>query len=190
MKSIFLLTALFFSGFAFSQEPDMSSYIEGSFMPDAGEYIVNGWVKELLENQQVISYENTKINIILLDATGTPVNTYTFTPTGNIIDGWQKIDGIITILPTHSYMSIELLNQSEWIPACFDDVRFFPIDGNMKGFVYDPDDLKIMSELDENNYASFYEYDQEGGLVRVKKETEKGIFTIKESRSSTKKTNE
>jgi hypothetical protein len=59
----------------------------------------------------------------------------------------------------------------------------------MKGFVYDPDDLKLMSELDENNYASFYEYDQEGGLVRVKKETEKGVFTIQETRSSTTKNN-
>jgi hypothetical protein len=46
-----------------------------------------------------------------------------------------------------------------------------------------------MAELDENNYATFYEYDLEGGLIRVKKETEKGIFTIQETRSNTYKSN-
>jgi hypothetical protein len=44
-----------------------------------------------------------------------------------------------------------------------------------------------MAELDDRNYATFYEYDEEGTLVRVKKETEKGIYTIKESRSGLKK---
>jgi hypothetical protein len=44
-----------------------------------------------------------------------------------------------------------------------------------------------MAELDENNFATFYEYDDEGSLVRVKKETERGIMTIKENRSSYKK---
>ncbi|MGK4569023.1 hypothetical protein [Flavobacterium sp. 3HN19-14] len=47
-----------------------------------------------------------------------------------------------------------------------------------------------MAELDENNYATFYEYDKEGGLVRVKKETERGVQTIKESRSSNPKKSE
>ena len=40
-----------------------------------------------------------------------------------------------------------------------------------------------MSELDENNYATFYEYDDDGSLVRVKKETERGVKTIKETRT-------
>ena len=41
-----------------------------------------------------------------------------------------------------------------------------------------------MAELDENNYATFYEYDDDGTLIRVKKETERGIKTIKETRSA------
>jgi len=44
-----------------------------------------------------------------------------------------------------------------------------------------------MAELDENNFATFYEYDDEGGLVRMKKETERGIMTIKENRSAAKR---
>lgn len=71
--------------------------------------------------------------------------------------------------------------------AYFDDLRINPIKGNMKSYVYDPISLKLMAELDENNYATFYEYDAEGTLVRIKKETERGVFTIKESRQSIQK---
>ena len=39
----------------------------------------------------------------------------------------------------------------------------------MKSYVYDPINLRLMAELDENNYATFYEYDAEGGLIRMKK---------------------
>ena len=44
--------------------------------------------------------------------------------------------------------------------------------------------LKLTATLDENNYADFYDYDNEGKLVRVKKETKKGIMTVRESRSN------
>jgi hypothetical protein len=59
----------------------------------------------------------------------------------------------------------------------------------MKSFVYDPDNQRLTAELDENNYATFYEYDKEGGLIRVKKETVKGVYTIQETRSGNVKTN-
>jgi len=54
----------------------------------------------------------------------------------------------------------------------------------MKSFVYDPVTLRLVAELDENNYSSFYEYDNDGTPVRIKKETERGIKTIKETRSA------
>lgn len=54
----------------------------------------------------------------------------------------------------------------------------------MKSYVYDPVNMRLVAELDERNYAIMYEYDEEGKLVRVKKETAKGIMTIKESRNN------
>jgi hypothetical protein len=54
----------------------------------------------------------------------------------------------------------------------------------MKSFIYNPVNLRLMAEQDENNYCTFYEYDDDGTLIRVKKETEKGIQTIKETRSA------
>jgi hypothetical protein len=44
--------------------------------------------------------------------------------------------------------------------------------------------LRLMAELDERNYAKLYEYDEEGKLIRVKKETEKGVMTIQENREN------
>ena len=53
--------------------------------------------------------------------------------------------------------------------------------------MYDPISLKLTAVLDENNYATFYEYDQEGTLIRTKKETERGVVTISENRQSNQK---
>ena len=58
----------------------------------------------------------------------------------------------------------------------------------MKSFVYDPINLRLVAELDERHYATYYEYDEQGMLIRVKKETERGIKTIQENRSNTSKT--
>jgi hypothetical protein len=57
----------------------------------------------------------------------------------------------------------------------------------MKSYVYDPINLRLTAELDANNYASFYEYDDEGTLIRTKVETKEGIKTIKETRSAKQK---
>jgi hypothetical protein len=57
----------------------------------------------------------------------------------------------------------------------------------MKSFAYDYKTSRLMAELDENNYATFFEYSDEGQLLRNKKETEKGIVTLKETRSKVRK---
>lgn len=110
---------------------------------------------------------------------------FEFFPQGNIIDGWQRILGVFKVHPETVYLKIILKNGSEFDAMHFDDIRIHPREGNIKTFVYDEENYRLMAELDENNYSTYYEYDAEGGLVRVKKETEKGIKTIQESRSGT-----
>lgn len=158
-----------------------------SFQPFPGkEYMLSAWVKEE-SIIQVKNYENATININFysdVDASELhKISTTKLTATGDIIDGWQRITSKFLIPEFTKTISIELENKSNGVPVYFDDIRVHPLEGSIKTFVYDPETFKLMSELDENNYSTFYEYDNEGGLVRVKKETAKGIKTIQETRS-------
>ncbi|MBC7383500.1 MAG: hypothetical protein H7296_11015, partial [Bacteroidia bacterium] len=102
---------------------------------------------------------------------------------GDIIDGWQRITGEFNIQNSDVSIQIKMQNTGA-TDIWFDDIRIFPFNGNMKNYVYDDISLKLMAELDDNGYATFYEYNAEGQLLRIKKETERGIMTVKESRSS------
>lgn len=152
-----------------------------SFSPSPGKYIISAWVKEGNSSYTVTSYQNSAISIAYSGAT----NTYSLLPKGSIIDGWQRIEEVIEIPNTATGMEIQLTTSSE--EAFFDDIRFFPFDGSMMSYVYDPISLRLMAQLDERNYATLYEYDEEGKLIRLKKETEKGIMTIQENRENIKK---
>ena len=108
----------------------------------------------------------------------------TLHPSGNIIEGWQQYNAVITIPADATdsvYIYLESTNGSN---IYFDDVRIHPYNANMQSFVYNPLNLRLMAQLDENNYATYYEYDDDGTLIRLKKETERGVVTIKETRSS------
>jgi len=141
---------------------------------------------------QAMEYTNALLEITYMDAEGEEmqIQSTELTPQGEIIDGWQRMSADITIPLEAASMTISLTNNAEGdTNVYFDDLRFHPFDGNMKTFVYDPITQRLQAELDENNYATFYEYDKEGGLVRVKKETERGVYTIQETRSGNSKLN-
>lgn len=190
MKKIFIIFfSLILNTLMYSQEIGDEIFSISSFKPTEGKYIVSGWVKEI-HNIQKVSYTSS-IDIKIEGVTNNA--NYTFYTTGAIIDGWQRIIGVLEIPELDGatpLIKIELnCNNSSSNECYFDDIRFYPYNGNMKSFVYDEDTQRLMAELDENNYATFYEYDLEGGLVRVKKETERGVFTIQETRSNNPKRN-
>jgi hypothetical protein len=124
---------------------------------------------------------------ILQFANGFALTKDTIRPTGGIIDGWQKVEGAFTVPSTLTGASL-LLGSDSGVNVYFDDIRIHPFNADMKSYVYDQQTLRLMAELDENNYATFYNYDEEGQLVRVKKETIQGIKTIKETRTAKQKT--
>ncbi|MCK9482020.1 MAG: hypothetical protein M0R38_09715 [Bacteroidia bacterium] len=153
-----------------------------SFRPTPDKtYIVSGWVKEIGAGPTVKTYEDGYIKINF-DGTGTYTAIKCY-PTGKIIEGWQRIYFEFTIPSDADKIIISL--ETDGADMLFDDIRVHPTDGSMVAYVYDPLTLRLVAVLDENNYATLYEYDQEGRLIRVKKETERGIMTIKESRNST-----
>ena len=108
-------------------------------------------------------------------------------PSGSIIEGWQRYEGVFTVPVSAKEVVVSLNSTTTDDAVYFDDVRIHPFNANMKSYVYHTSNLRLMSELDENNFATFYEYDDDGTLTRVKKETERGIKTITETRSAMQK---
>ena len=156
----------------------------GSFSPEPGKnYIISAWVREDEAASTVTGFSKPNIDIEF----NSGANEMNIFASGPVIDGWQKIYKKFQIPSTSNDIKITLDCISG--DCLFDDVRIFPSDGMMKSYVYDPINMRFVAELDEENYASFFEYDEEGKLTTVKKETERGIMTIKESRSKVKKRN-
>ncbi len=150
------------------------------FTPSPGQrMLVSAWVKEN-QDCKCVSYTN---NRIVISFSGGSSSSVIFNSSGSIIEGWQRYEGIFDIPANATSVSIALESTGAFA-VNFDDLRLHPFNANMKSFVYNPSNLRLMAELDENNYASFYEYDDDGTLIRVKKETQRGIKTIKETRSA------
>jgi hypothetical protein len=149
-----------------------------AFNPLPGTYLVSGWV---YTGGDCYNGQNGPY-ISIFEQNRTPQFHPPIYPSGPVIEGWQRLYGQIEVTTTTGNFRIWLVNTLNQ-PIFFDDIRFHPWLGNMKSFVYDPVSLRLMAILDENNYATFYEYDEEGMLVRVKRETERGIMTIEEHRS-------
>ncbi len=147
------------------------------FSPDSGKYLISAWVNE--NTPCAIGYPHDVITI----QTGS--NVYKFHTSGPVIDGWQRFEGTFFVTGSAPNITVNLMAGAN--AAFYDDIRIQPYAAEMKTYVYDPTSMRLMATLDENNYATFYEYNDEGILTRVKKETEKGIMTIKESRSSYKR---
>jgi hypothetical protein len=147
------------------------------FSPVTGKkYIFSCWVKDGMEASL-----NTPVRVTINGNS----NYITANSKWPLVEGWKRIE-FPFIMPTGQ---LQLQLSSGGSVAYFDDLRIHPFDGQLKSFAYDASNQRLMAELDENNMATFYEYDDEGILIRVKKETERGIMTIKETRSSLRKRN-
>lgn len=143
-------------------------------------YIVSMWVMESWNNQFSFVMKDALGNTISLAQEEKPI----------VINGWKKLT--FRFVPvSNSPLLFRFINRAPIIDNrvfCYlDDIRVFPADAEMESFVYDNRDYKIMATLDRNNFATFFQYDAEGKLIRQKTETEKGIMTIKEQRSSLRK---
>jgi hypothetical protein len=106
-----------------------------------------------------------------------------------VVEGWKLIEGTmdLSLLSTVALNVTITTKPGSSNPTFIDDIRIHPFDAHMKTYAYDDKTMRLMAELDENAFATFYEYDDEGLLIRVKKETERGIKTLKETRSGYRK---
>ena len=157
------------------------------FSPLPGqEYLLSAWVRETYTDKYPDTYLHSGVQITFNAAS---VVLPIMRPTGPIVEGWQRIEASFVVPSTAANIQVSLVNDGSANTVFFDDIRIHPFRSNMKSFVYNPSTQKVEVILDENNYSTRYEYDDEGILVRVKKETERGVMTIKETRNNQSKIN-
>jgi hypothetical protein len=152
-------------------------------LPANTKMVFSAWVREDLPltatgADTATGYNNAPVYF----TSGNHVDT--ITPAGPVIDGWQRYEGCFTPASSSGYFTFANSNSYN---IYVDDIRLHPFNAEMKSYIYDPVSLRLAAELDDNNYATFYEYDAEGTLVRTKAETQRGIQTIKETRSAKQK---
>ncbi|MBX2922746.1 MAG: hypothetical protein KF746_11180 [Chitinophagaceae bacterium] len=159
------------------------SIIRPVFKPVAGKKIVvSAWVRRDGADCDTGPSPGNVLSVAFKQG-GSLLSDSSLYPTGVRIETWQRYERILTVPANATQMELTLKGlPGQAIYA--DDIRVQPYNSSMKSFAYDAVNLRLMAELDENNYASFYEYDNDGTLIRVKKETVKGIQTIKETRSA------
>jgi len=151
-------------------------------------YFLSAWVKWDPNTVGRVSTYNGKGKITVEYYNGGLLSSQDISVSGKIIEGWQKIQGEFIIPSGANSIRIKLQNEDNTNgDVYFDDLRIVPFHGNMNTYVYNANNYKLVAELDENNYATFYIYDEAGNLVMMKKETAEGIKTITEGRSDSPK---
>jgi hypothetical protein len=157
-----------------------SNLIYGGFSPEAkSKMVVSAWIKT---GQEICADPAAPVgNITVSFDKG--ATTAVLQKTGTLIEGWQRMETVVDI-PANAGKIILTATGTTQQDVYIDDIRVHPYNAHMKSYVYDPVNLRLVAELDDNNYSTFYEYDNDGTLIRVKKETVKGIQTIRETRSA------
>lgn len=151
-------------------------------------YVLSMWVSR--QNQDVKTYQTSNlVQPIMIDQTTSnwylmpsPALTSVKYTYGKIIEGWQKVDVEFTDDGTFKNSIFAIRFNTGGSPLYVDDVRLSPKTGGMKTFVYDPVTFWLKANLNVDNYATFFHYNEQGALTMTKQETEKGIFTVSENR--------
>lgn len=182
-------------------EANKTLSLNNNLFTESKDYILSMWVARTGDPQLTYSdatdANSAGVTLTYTNLAGTTISTSSvFKPTGEVIDGWQRVEAKFTT-PVNSTtgedaVKIKINFQGGVrgvadLVSYYDDIRIFPANGNMVSYVYDPATFRLSAKLDDNNFATFYYYDEEGALFLVKQETEKGIATIQEARSHKKR---
>jgi len=174
----------------FNENENSINYeLEHKFSPTEGRYTLGVWVKQK-DSPQLTDYPDARVVIDVLGVSGSVTLSTILTPSGNIVEGWQRIEGTFDIPPNTSKdincIRVTLENKANKV-MYFDDLRMHPFISNMQTMVYDATLLLPLASLDAYNYATYYMYDENLKQVRVRQETERGIYTVVETNSGVKK---
>lgn len=178
-RSIYPVNDVLYNRDAQHQFKLLSNYPFKGFSPSLGgqQYILSFWVRD--NNPGSV---NPSLNVSVNGLTIVTGSSFK----APVVEGWKRVETAFTLPSGATSFDLSLMPSGT---VYIDDIRIMPYDAQLKTYAYDANSLRLMAELDENNFATFFEYDDEGVLVRLKKETEKGIMTIRETRSGYRKSN-
>jgi hypothetical protein len=151
-------------------------------------YILSFWVSR--SNEDVRTYKPVTGDLVKfgkLNSTGSAFEALTNAPVityGKVVEGWQKVD--VEFIWSGS-SDIPVIGFVPGGGLYVDDIRVSPKTGGILTYVYDLSKFWLTASLNADNYATLYYYDEEGNLHVKKQETEKGIFTLNESRGHVSK---
>jgi uncharacterized repeat protein (TIGR01451 family) len=150
-------------------------------LDSAKAYHVSAWVS--VNDLHVITpvlADDLGVELTIKNSRGQVASVFTAQPTGPVVEGWQQVRGTFTCPVNNAVLDLRFKPGSRGT-AWYDDLRLHPENGNMKSYVYDLTDYRLRAILDEENFASFFYYDEEGNLYLTKKETVQGVKTITEN---------
>jgi hypothetical protein len=163
-------------------------------------HVINFWIKvgvdHIKSGNALYQYDLSQIEVKLenCDAPAGSVGDYLDEDgdgnvdsyrTTRIVEGWQQIQYVFDASNKIHGKSLkfQIINNSNE-DIYIDDIRFHPFDANMTTSVYDPLTMRLVAQMDSENFTVFYDYDESGNMIRARRETEEGIYTINESRFS------
>lgn len=172
-KDIYLRAPVYANVNSFNST-DQLQLIKGKSYTISFWYKINdesSWTAELVNDSTLVSYYSMN-----------------FTNSQNKIEGWSRFEcsfKIPTGLSDGEYVKF-LMSSPNNNGMFIDDFRIHPTNSAVNTYVYHPINYQFKAQLDDNNYATFYNYDEEDNLSQVKKETERGIMTIQQTRKNVK----
>ena len=86
-----------------------------------------------------------------------------------------------TGVPPTAPIAITISNATGSTPYVFDDICVQPTEAKATSYVYDIGTYKLAAVVDDQNFATYYQYNGEGKLVRTMVETARGVQTVEES---------
>ena len=161
-------------------------------------YRVDAWVSDgdLMgddyldpDPSNVQAYSATQVSLRLRNRSMTPGDpgetVVPLTISSPIIHGWHRVSA--EFVTSGNDVVVDLILASGDNGGTFlqdwnyvDDIRIIPANSKAKAYVYDSRTKRLEAVLDENHYASFLHYDDQGRLQLVKRESNKGVITTHE----------
>jgi hypothetical protein len=114
----------------------------------------------------------SKVQIGYNGSTLIPSTSYQIFQAGD----WFQVTGTVTLGTSTS----EIYCKANGANIFFDDFRVQPVDAIMSGYVYDGRD-NVIAILNNDNFASVFEYDDGDRLIKTYKETAKGFEKVSEN---------